>query len=283
MLFVPASLCSAAPGDPPRRRLLVWVTGTLLAGILILAAWQRFSWPRYPLADADTWGYLNPALSKLTGGVFQHTNGRNFVYPAWVYLWLRLCGDFRALTIAQHTLGLAAGALLWACWRQWRAWLAPRLPAARLGGRSPGPGAGCLLFVESQRHPLRTPDPARGGVPLLCRARRVAFAALLPRVVRGPTHEARRAPGRGGVVGGRAALPAQAQLRADRAGGGRPAGGRLCVPARPTGEPAVAQAAGLADGAGGGQRAGGGGVRAARTPPWPGPTRRPPCFCPKRS
>ena len=84
------------------------------------AAWQRFALPLDPIADPDTWGYLAPALRKLVGAEFGHTYGRNFVYPAFVFSLLRVFGDFRAVVIAQHLLGLLAGGLLMITWRRAR-------------------------------------------------------------------------------------------------------------------------------------------------------------------
>jgi hypothetical protein len=84
------------------------------------AAWQRFSLPLDPIADPDTWGYLAPALRKLLGADFGHTYGRNFVYPAFVFSLLRVFGDFRAIVIAQHLLGLLAGGVLLVTWRRAR-------------------------------------------------------------------------------------------------------------------------------------------------------------------
>ena len=103
--------------------------------VLVAAAYQRFSLPQVPFADPDTWGYLHPALSKLSGLAFQHTHGRGFVYPGWLYLLLRIAGDLRAIAVAQHLLGLGTGVLLWICWQRWNATLHPaRLPAfARQG------------------------------------------------------------------------------------------------------------------------------------------------------
>jgi hypothetical protein len=95
----------------------------LCAVILGWAAFQRFHLPAWPLADADTWGYLNPALSKLTGGAFQHTGGRNFVYPGFLFLVLGTFKSFGAITIVQHTLGLLTGILLLDCWHQIRRFL----------------------------------------------------------------------------------------------------------------------------------------------------------------
>src|SRR5262249_53976761 len=93
------------------------------SGLIILfalAAWERFRLPLYPIADPDTWGYLSPALRKLTGGEFGHTSGRNFIYPGFLYLGLRVFQDFRAITAAQHVFGLSAGGMLLLTWRRTR-------------------------------------------------------------------------------------------------------------------------------------------------------------------
>jgi len=115
----------------PRRlqisRLLYWI---VFVSLFALAAWQRFSLPLDPIADPDTWGYLGPGLQKLTGPSFGH-QGRNFIYPVFLFSILRPFGDFRAITIAQHLLGLAAGAFLLATWRRLRIFVpASRLPSA---------------------------------------------------------------------------------------------------------------------------------------------------------
>jgi hypothetical protein len=101
----------------PDWRLFYW---GWVAVLFTWAAWQRFSLPLDPIADPDTWGYLAPALRKLVGAEFGHTDGRNFVYPAFVFSLLRPFGDFRAIVITQHLLGLLAGALLLIAWRRAR-------------------------------------------------------------------------------------------------------------------------------------------------------------------
>jgi hypothetical protein len=97
------------------------------AGLLFMAAgWNRFSLPQDPLAVPDT--YLWPAVSKLSGGAFVHLQGLNFLYPGMIYLILRTCGDFRAISTWQHFLGLAAGVLFLVSWSR----LAEFFPRPRL-------------------------------------------------------------------------------------------------------------------------------------------------------
>jgi hypothetical protein len=85
--------------------------------------------PLDPIADPDVWGYLSPAVSKLIGGGFTHS-GRNFVYPAFLYLLLRIAGDFRVIAFAQHALGLVAGVVMLVIWARVRDLIVgPRLPA----------------------------------------------------------------------------------------------------------------------------------------------------------
>ena len=111
-------------------RLCYWGGVALVFG---WAAWLRFRLPLDPLADRDTWTYLSPALRKLIGGEFEHMPyGRNFVYPGFLYLLLRFFGDFRAITVAQHLLGLLAGGVLLLTWQRTRVFLSnPRVTHAR--------------------------------------------------------------------------------------------------------------------------------------------------------
>ena len=126
----PLSRC----GKPSRRSLAIPV-GQLaywsaVAVIFVWAAWLRFRLPLDPIADHGTWGYLSPALRKLTGAEFGHTYGRNFIYPGFIYLLLRGFGDFRAITATQHVLGLLAGAILLVTWQRLRVFVAnPRIGA----------------------------------------------------------------------------------------------------------------------------------------------------------
>ena len=129
-----------------RERSKKILTGVFLSsrtyGVLILllfagAALFRFRFPLQPLIDGDIGGYLEPALLQLTHGQFQHVEGRGFVYPGFIFLVLRIFQDFRAITVVQHLLGLAAGAVLLACWNLARTLMRkPTIPTEfyRLGG-----------------------------------------------------------------------------------------------------------------------------------------------------
>ncbi len=120
---------TAAPKAPGLNTIWPWCYWLAVVAIFAMAAWQRFVLPLDPIADPDTWGYLSPALRKLLGAEFGHTHGRNFVYPGFVFLVLRVFGDFRAIVIAQHFLGLVAGAILLLTWRRSRA----LVPDSRIG------------------------------------------------------------------------------------------------------------------------------------------------------
>ena len=98
MRLPPALTAPVAALTPRQRRLFAWLTTAALVLLLLWAAQLRAIWPRWPVSDPDTWGYLHPALSKLRGGAFEHTYGRNFVYPGFLYLLLRATADFRAIT-----------------------------------------------------------------------------------------------------------------------------------------------------------------------------------------
>jgi len=91
MMAQVASNESHRPGTNSLWRACYW---TALALIFAWAVWQRFKLPLDPIADPDTWGYLSPALRKLPGAKFGHTNSRNFTYPGFLFVLLRIFADF---------------------------------------------------------------------------------------------------------------------------------------------------------------------------------------------
>jgi len=119
-----ASRQSFRPGRDLLWPICYWAP---VAFIFAWAVWQRFKLPLNPIADPDTWGYLSPALRKLTGAEFGHSQSRNFLYPGFLYLVLRCFGDFRAIGVVQHLLGLAAGGLFLLTWRRVRAFVSDSL------------------------------------------------------------------------------------------------------------------------------------------------------------
>lgn len=94
--------------------LYFWV----IAVLFVHAVVDRFHLPLMPFSDPDTWGYLFPGVSLLSGGGFVHTAGRGFPYPLFVCGILKVFGDFRYISIVQHTLGLLAGGLLVLTWER---------------------------------------------------------------------------------------------------------------------------------------------------------------------
>ena len=116
-----------------KRRSLVTKVGQFAywGALAVVFAWAtslRFRLPLDPIADGDALGYLYPGLSELSGTGFVRC-GRNFLYPGFLFLLLRCFGDFRAITIVQHLLGIATGGMFLITWRRIRDFLPhPNLP-----------------------------------------------------------------------------------------------------------------------------------------------------------
>lgn len=124
-------------------RLRVACIGFSLAAIFGFAAWQRFSIPRVPIPDPDTWGYLCPALTWLSGEGMVQTAARGMAYP--VFMLLALCSgrSFDSIVTMQQLAGLAAGMAWWWVWVEsarmlpggWiRRWMVPAVGLAGLFG-----------------------------------------------------------------------------------------------------------------------------------------------------
>jgi len=131
----------------------------LLGGIFIFAAYQRFSLPIWPVADPDTWGYLNPALSWLAGKGLQQTFGRDFLYPVFLLLVLKTTHTFSAIVVVQHLLGLLSGVVWWGIWSAWSRWLPDGIarrfvaPLCGLGGLALYLWGGRTVMFEMQLRP----------------------------------------------------------------------------------------------------------------------------------
>ena len=121
---------SAAPDRVSARipDLIFAVIEALVLLVILVFAWKaRSAWAPIPISDDDTWGYLNPALTWLSGLGFQQTVGRDWLYPALVALFLKTSGSFAGIVVWQRLLGLLSGILMAVTWRCW----VPLLPFNR--------------------------------------------------------------------------------------------------------------------------------------------------------
>ncbi|MEO8204934.1 MAG: hypothetical protein ABI615_02050 [Chthoniobacterales bacterium] len=88
--------------------------------ILLIVGWyMRRSITETPLADPDTRGYLNPALSWLSGLGFQQTNGREWLYSAILAAILKFGGSFSAISCLQQILGVFSTGIIWLALTRW--------------------------------------------------------------------------------------------------------------------------------------------------------------------
>jgi hypothetical protein len=140
----------------------------LVLAFVLALAWKSWSgWPAIPLADPDTWGYLNPALSWLSGTGFVQAGGRDWLYPALVALFLKTTGSFTGIVTWQKCISLLSGMLMAITWRCWTSMLPfhriVRFAVSLLGG------APDLCAVgESAKRSLPNVHPPRIGTTLLC-------------------------------------------------------------------------------------------------------------------
>ena len=112
------------PGALMRLLSAVWSRPWLgFVAVFLWAIWQRWHMPWLPLATADSWGYLGPALYELSGEGFRQIHGRSFAYPLFLLGVLRTTESFPAIAIGQHVIGLLSGAVWTWVFAQWTAWL----------------------------------------------------------------------------------------------------------------------------------------------------------------
>jgi hypothetical protein len=93
----------------------------LLVLLAILAvAWKaRSAMAPVPISDPDSWGYMNPALSWLSGLGLQQTSGRDWLYPAFLAFFLKTTGSFSGIVFWQKFLAMGSGVLMAVTWRGW--------------------------------------------------------------------------------------------------------------------------------------------------------------------
>jgi hypothetical protein len=111
---------------PSNLLTLIMVIAAVTGGLIV-----RTGFPDIPLADGDTWGYLHPALSWLSGLGFHQTYGRDWLYPALLAGILNIGGDFCAITLVQRFLGVAGIFIFWLAWRSWLRLLPAQKPLLR--------------------------------------------------------------------------------------------------------------------------------------------------------
>lgn len=80
--------------------------------IFILAAYLRFSNPNVTILDADSEGYIYPALKYISTGDFDHIYARAYPYPVFILVLLSIFKALNAIVITQHVLGLISGIVL---------------------------------------------------------------------------------------------------------------------------------------------------------------------------
>jgi len=118
---------SAAPGflrAPARWLAAVWARPWIgFAAVFACALWQRWDMPWLPLATADSWGFIGPALYELGGEGFRQTHGRSIAYPLFLLTVLRITESFPAIAVVQHLFGLLSGAAWVWVFGLWVAWL----------------------------------------------------------------------------------------------------------------------------------------------------------------
>lgn len=103
----------------PQRTFVAFLFFSLFAGAL----WIRFQLPMIPISDPDTWGYLRPALSSLSGEEMLQTHGRGMSYPLFLRWAIGQDLDFERVVWVQKMIGWLAGFLWLGCWLLWMRWL----------------------------------------------------------------------------------------------------------------------------------------------------------------
>jgi hypothetical protein len=80
------------------------IGGAVLLASLVYAGGRAWAPASVLVVNADTYGYLAPALSVLSGNTFLHVYARGFVYPAFVYATTWAAESLLGVVVAQFAL-----------------------------------------------------------------------------------------------------------------------------------------------------------------------------------
>ncbi len=90
---------------------------SLVAIMILVIGWQdRRDIPTLPRLDADSLGYLYPALSFKAGEGLQQTHGRSVFYPSMLIVFLGDNVSFESMIYWQQALGLLGAICVWGIW-----------------------------------------------------------------------------------------------------------------------------------------------------------------------
>ena len=105
------------------QRLLTAIpTGIELLALVVLLGisyYLRMGLPTVPISDPDSWGYLHPAISWFSDKGFQQTNGRDWLYPAMVAVFIKTSGSIAGILSWQQAMGLVTVIFMAVAWRFW--------------------------------------------------------------------------------------------------------------------------------------------------------------------
>lgn len=87
------------------------------------AIWLRRQLPFVTILSGESYGFLSPSISALSGDGFNQSLGYGFAYPLFLLTILKLTSSFSAIVIVQHVIGVLSGILWVILFRLWSHWL----------------------------------------------------------------------------------------------------------------------------------------------------------------
>jgi len=91
--------------------------GAAIFLIFSTALLQRIVMNQLPYCSGDVWGFIGSAINWLETGSYVRVCHRSFPYPSFILGVLNVFDDFAYISIVQHIIGLATGAVLLVIWR----------------------------------------------------------------------------------------------------------------------------------------------------------------------